>query len=393
MSIAAIVTPLGLYEDIAPQKETTLVNFHYIKDSSALGAGTPPRPEAGFSRICRGGRMACPNTGQTITPVNVTSPQGYISTNYEAPQGYNTRIPRTVYDFWNSGITLFNSTISSPFDIQWRTWRTSVKNGSDFLSFNSSFFNNGSTYAIGSYRPLANLLLNDRWDVVEGLVVDSKSGGIGFRNHTVPSTYLPYGGRWSEDILFIEPVTECVGLNFSLDFRLTSEGNLFSSDLHVGYARFVDHGGFVDINRQPLPFKPIGNQTDPGLSERAYTQAWITNMLTMLIWNITDWTPGKGITVEPPFTYLNSHLGMEITLPQKEKEKQPVNFKDYHSLSIFNNPGNFLITVVDLPYSSLPTYNYTPAWNYTDLPPNPFKIGTANFTNFSKSSSFKVSIC
>ncbi|KAL8721861.1 MAG: hypothetical protein Q9225_001538 [Loekoesia sp. 1 TL-2023] len=65
---------------------------------------------------------------------------------------------------------------------------------------------------------------------VEGLVVntvhsgDTVRGGIGLRNHTVPSG-LPYGGRWSEDLLWIEPVTACVDTNLTFHFSLADRAD------------------------------------------------------------------------------------------------------------------------------------------------------------------------
>jgi hypothetical protein len=39
VSIASIVTPLGLYETIAPQDGLQEVLFHYVKDNTSLGIG------------------------------------------------------------------------------------------------------------------------------------------------------------------------------------------------------------------------------------------------------------------------------------------------------------------------------------------------------------------
>ncbi len=49
-------------------------------------------------------------------------------------------------------------------------------------------------------------------------MVDTIRGGIGFRNHTIP-TQVYLGAEWDEDLLWIEPVTECVNLNLSVEFN------------------------------------------------------------------------------------------------------------------------------------------------------------------------------
>jgi hypothetical protein len=382
VTIAAVVTPLGLYETTAPDKVPTLVDFHYVQDKSALGAGTAYRPSQGFSRICYGGDVACPNSDQEVTLINVTLVDGDTGEVNYAPYGYDTRIPRRYFNFLESGVSgsKMNRSVSSTFDIQWRTWTTSVENATDVSpGLNSSYFNNGSAYVVGAYRSLTNILLNDAWDVVEGLVVDSKNGGVGFRNHTVPSQPLPYGAQWSEDLLFVEPVTECVNLNVSLDFSLNSAN--YSNSLRLANARLVDHGGFVDFDRKGLPFVSIGNQTDPLLFQRAQAGAWISNMLMMLVWNVTDRAANGSETIAPPFTYLNSEHGKEIVLPTAENDNTPASpyLNSYNSLLSHSYLGTFFETITPLPESGSQN-----GFNYTHLPPNPYNYGWSNISALGK---------
>jgi hypothetical protein len=384
VTVAAIVTPLGLYETIAPDKGLTPIDFHYARDTSALGAGTAPRPSLGFSRICRGGDLACPNSGQDVKVVNVTGSGGFIMSGADAPYGYDTRIPRRYFDYLESGVSgsTLNRSVSSTFDIQWRTWTTTALNATDILGTkNSSFYNNGSTYALGSYRSLTNVLLNDAWDVVEGLIVDTKNGGVGFRNHTIPSQPLPYGAQWSEDILFVEPVTECVNLNVSVDFTLATE--TYSSAFEISNARLVDQGGFVDFDRHGLPLIAIGNQSDPLLAQRAQTGAWLTNMLMMLVWNVTDRNPNGSISLAPPFTYLNSQLGKEFPLPTNGLDKKPAAtyLTSYNSLVTYSDLSTFFSTLTPLPSTF---DNGTNPFNYTQLPPNPYQYPAYNMTAYGK---------
>jgi hypothetical protein len=48
-------------------------------------------------------------------------------------------------------------------------------------------YQNNSVYAVGKAATLQSLILNNEVRLVEGLVVDTINGGVGFRNHTVPA--------------------------------------------------------------------------------------------------------------------------------------------------------------------------------------------------------------
>lgn len=55
VAIAAIVTPLGLYDAIVPGKVMREVPFAYLEDDSPLGLGTPQQgSDIWFSRSCGG---------------------------------------------------------------------------------------------------------------------------------------------------------------------------------------------------------------------------------------------------------------------------------------------------------------------------------------------------
>jgi hypothetical protein len=162
------------------------------------------------------------------------------------------------------------------------------------------------------------MVLNDAWEAVTGLVVDTKAGGIGFRNHTTPPT-LPYGSTWSEDLLFIEPETECVDMNITLDFNIPRREGLDDVENVV----VTDHGGFanLDLNipwcksssidermRILTAFSVDENKTyaDASLRDRAYFAAWFSNVYTMMYMNITN--PKRKPFTER-FQYVNSKVG------------------------------------------------------------------------------------
>jgi hypothetical protein len=113
------------------------------------------------------------------------------------------------------------------------------------------------------------LILNNATQAVEGLVVDTQKGGIGFRNHTAPIN-LPHGATWSEDLLFVEPGTSCVNLNFTLDFQVSVNDNA-SSIVDVVY--LTDRGGFVNLNHTYPFYDRSDSQRNPDLPGKAYKVA------------------------------------------------------------------------------------------------------------------------
>lgn len=52
IAIAAVVTPLGLHEEIVASNSNVAVPFTDLVDTSPVGIGTPARSSLGFSRAC-----------------------------------------------------------------------------------------------------------------------------------------------------------------------------------------------------------------------------------------------------------------------------------------------------------------------------------------------------
>lgn len=362
LSVAAIVTPLGLYDAVVPGSKTQPVAFHYSKDTGAFGLGTPPRPTLGFSRICDGVLpVACPNSNNNVT-------RGNNGTDYWANVygGYNTKILRRVYDYFQSGHDDFNQSVSSIFDIQWRIYTTRQDKEQEI-------FANGSTIIVGDFRQLTSVVLNDAIELVEGLVVDSRRGSIGFRNHTVPAK-TSYGATWSEDLLFIQPETECVDTNLTFDFTIPPDGQT-SGVLNL---RLVDHGGFANLDHERPYYEYWTAQTDPNLRYRAYTGAWANNYLTMLLYNLTN--PGPAISGMERFSYMKSFVGRSIPFPAYNYSNESTYFR-YTGLGI-GQYGNYL---GEMPYR----YSNGTLQNITDpfklnMPPNPWGLAADNFTDIRK---------
>ncbi|KAK4099199.1 hypothetical protein N658DRAFT_508848 [Parathielavia hyrcaniae] len=96
-------------------------------------------------------------------------------------------------------------------------------------------------YLKSGYRQIGMFVLNPTLQVVDGLVVDAKNGGVGFRNHTVAVLVHEYGSSWTEDLLFVDPETQCVDLNFTFDYHLSQ---IDTSRLPPRDVLLTDHGGF-----------------------------------------------------------------------------------------------------------------------------------------------------
>ena len=211
------------------------------------------------------------------------------------------------YSVWQSSVDLFTSGIMAPtvvsvFDIQWRSFQA-VKTVDRVPEADLP----SSTYSAGYYRQISQLILEDKLLAVEGLVVDSNVGRIGFRNHTVPVDDMSTGAQWTEDLLFIEPESRCVDTNLTLDYTYNQDISRVASIVNVS---LVDHGGFTFLPDRSQELDPRSFQNDAALHDRAYTAAWKQNMLIMQYFNITT----NGSDGQAPFAYMNSEMGKKFPL-------------------------------------------------------------------------------
>ena len=236
---------------------------------------------------------ACPYSN-SIVIINGT--YGNLST--ALPYGYNTTLPRILEEIFSSG-TLHDTTVSNVFDIQWRQWTTR----------SSKHINNGSTFAVGAYRPMQALILNNATEVVEGLIVDTVNGGIGFRNHTAPLNFK-YGATWTEDILFIEPETSCANTNTTLDYIVNAEDN--AADDFMQSFVLTDRGGFVNLNTTYPYYDRSSTQENPDLQGRAYKAAWLNNAWSIAYMNVSN--TANSTYGKKAFSYVDSYIGKTFPL-------------------------------------------------------------------------------
>jgi hypothetical protein len=151
------------------------------------------------------------------------------------------------------------------------------------------------------YRNLATFTINDAVEPVEGLIVDTKQGGIGFRNHSAPMPNK-LGYRWSEDLLWVQPETRCVDTNLSYSFTLSKD-----SLNTIGESHLTDLGGFVNVDHE-YPWTKTGvPQSEFNLYDNAYKAAWASNVWSMLFMNVTAVSPNT-------WKYVNSHVGKTFPL-------------------------------------------------------------------------------
>ncbi|KAG0637147.1 hypothetical protein HOY80DRAFT_1085620, partial [Tuber brumale] len=273
LAVAGVVTPLGLGEEVAPSFTKPTV-FEYLKDISTFGQGTPGRSGYLFSRMCgHESYIHCPGSSPGV---HLLSNQTEL---YPPERAYiDKNIPQNITDIFKSGTTGRGNLISGPFDVQYRAFSNSVDSDAE----NSSYpiqKSQDNVYTIGIYERFRNLVFDDDFVLVEGLIVDTKNGGIGFRNHSAPSN-LRYGGTWEESLLWLEPVSQCVDNNLTVDFTV-------SPKLELSNLRVTDRGGWVNLAPDEPNFNPTDSQSDPQLLQRTYNGAWVTNKIAAQFFNLT----------------------------------------------------------------------------------------------------------
>ena len=371
IAIAAIITPLGLYEGLVAETSSAPQAFHYIQDPSTFGLGTPPRTAASgtWSRICGAfSPYVCPNSPNKLNEFkNVTG--SFVSSEY-----YSSKVPSDIIEGLHSGLADLEPSVAGPFDIQYRSY---IQSELDVDGRGIPIDNGTEPYTKGTYQPISTQVLSDSYLVVEGLIVDMKNGGIGFRNHSAPSS-RQYGSSWAEDLLFASPDTVCVDTNLTLDFVIPYTTLESSSSGSVFRLNLTDRGGFVSLNHT-YPLCDRGDsQQSPELWLRAYKAAWLNNALSMAFMNVTN--IANETSHLKAFSYLDSTMNKTFPLhyPDGEAASRMLSVKP-NALQVSANFGNYLDDL-DVGQSNISTYgNSTTYYNFTAKPPiyaNPFNIST-----------------
>lgn len=269
IAIAGVTLPLGLHDGPPIPGAPQSFSAKYIPDTSPLALSTAPnREKFQYGRFC-GPKEVIPCPEQTDEPNNTTFPLSIVHA--------------------------FNSTAHSPFIMQYRRFYQSVGNS-----------RSGSSGQMGITQ---SLVQRDGLFAVEGLIVDMSAThpGIGFWNHTVPM--IAEGGTWSQDVLWLEPLTTCVNTNVTFDYMETSG----PKDQPQTY-NITDHGGFYGLPHSLPSLNLAGQNID--LVQHAYLGAVLSNTFAMKALNATVNSTFEGKAYPaPPMGGLVRNLGKFMSIP------------------------------------------------------------------------------
>lgn len=273
----SIITPLGLYENISHGSYEE-VEFGYAPDLRSMGRGTPQRTDYNVSRLCGyAPLMNCP--GQYHGGFNVSWNGQYIPS-HDDNAWISSVVPSNISEIFSSGSKGDRSLVAGAFDIEYRSFfqASNLSNQPMFPGDDGPNIDNGRKRTQAAFRMYESLILNDQVNVVEGLVVDTKTGGIGFRNHTVPIN-PGKGSEWTEGLLWIQPETVCVSTNLTIEYIVPVD------DFRRMSLVVTDRGGFFGLAEDIPPINSNHAQTRPELFARAHAGATCNNSNFMkLLW-------------------------------------------------------------------------------------------------------------
>ncbi|RFU24613.1 hypothetical protein B7463_g11732, partial [Scytalidium lignicola] len=277
LGVVGSVTPLGL-SSVISQSTPKAVPFQYTQDDSPIGQATTSHSDYVTNRLCGYDILLnCPGSDAGYKTIeNATGWYGIPTT----PDAYiSSVIAPNITEVFTSGTSNDGNTISSVFDIQYRS----------FIQYNNStrpgpnesvpWVDQGRPRSQGETRFYQSLILNNQYQVVEGVVLDLISGGIGFRNHTIPPSSNT-GFVWEEDLLWIEPETSCVNLNVTVDYAIEPIGGALD-------ARITDRGGITNLPKYYPTIDMNNTQLNPVLYDRAWVGAVLTDYNFMIYFNET----------------------------------------------------------------------------------------------------------
>lgn len=160
----------------------------------------------------------------------------------------NFSVPSSLEEIFSSGT--LNTPTAGAFDIEPRV-----------LGLGSPLqvgANSTNLLLLGIVEGIQYVLLDNKVEAVGGLILDTRVGSasIGFRNHSLPVVNTA-SWRWTEDIIFIEPITSCVGIcrpsgcrvlieldtNLTLNYTLENYGNTPGASPNFSTAFFEDRYG------------------------------------------------------------------------------------------------------------------------------------------------------
>jgi hypothetical protein len=300
IAIAGVAAPIGLGESTS---SAVLVNasFGFASDPSIFGEGTIPRENYTISRSCCDGSIPCPGVNpwdKVEVAVSTVSFQAYLS-----------YVPENITTCFSSGTEKVGDTRSSPWDIQFRKYWAPSKGAKSPIANTT-----------GDFSMLESVVLLDRIDVREGVIIDAINGSLGFRNHSVPTNpRMKYGATWTEDLLWLDPVTACADTNWTIQTR--PQLDLFTS--YTSTWLILINRGFANTLGQSPPdisFDELNSQKDPDLPSRA---------------SLAAQQFGLALSADLQLTKSNSSIGMRYNISEGSTLMWNLNQFGTSSLGLF----------------------------------------------------------
>ena len=318
LGLVSIITPLELYENIS-QFSFREVEFGYTPDLQPMGKGTPPRMDYNVSRLCGHLQLInCPGQGHGFNfSWNATGIYRYWNDDHKLYM--SSVVPSNITEIFSSGSEGDRNRVAGAFDIEYRTFilasdseRDSTHNPKDGPGPN---IDQGRKRTRAAFQMYESLILNDQVNLVEGLVVDTKAGGIGFRNHTAPLD-PGNGSKWTEGLLWIEPETICVSTNLSVDYTVSQASSLGNENDLV----LTDQGGFFGLATDYPLINLNDTQKRPELLARAHKGAVCQNSNLMRFFGVdrNETAIGKSYALNSSATITNrisiDHFNAEMAI-------------------------------------------------------------------------------
>ena len=270
LAIVAAITPLGLYPRTVKQDFDDVV-FTYVKDDSPIGRATPSHNDYNVNRVCGNPLdVSCPGNEDGYTSVRNATTFSVIPNEHAGfrEDWISSEIASNITAVFDSISVNHSSTIAGIFDIHYRSFVNYNNSTRPADDENKRWFDAGRPRTLGRFRYFETFILNNNFDAIEGLIVSTRDEpGIGFRNHTLPSSSVT-GYTWSEEILWLEPDTACTDLNLTLEYTIPSPNALVSEETIK--AKLVDRGDLVDL---PMDYPKVdinNTQDDPKLLARSW---------------------------------------------------------------------------------------------------------------------------
>lgn len=192
LAAVSVVTPLGLYDAIS-QSNYDDTRFEYAADTTSMGKATPSRDGYRPGRTCGQGNFELNCPGQAAGWEFYLNGTEHWMRNLTTDPYISTVIASNITEIFSSGLSGDRLNAAGAFDIEYRSFIVAADPRP-----NSTLFADPDRIPINydQYRPrtrgkfhtFQTYILNEDYETIEGLIVNSKTGGVGFRNHTIPVT-------------------------------------------------------------------------------------------------------------------------------------------------------------------------------------------------------------